>query len=153
MGHLQLFTRYNESLRFSFCVLRNVPNLNPVFNMRMDDAWSRDFAMAASANVRTTISFALFHGCDEQDVEVHVNWLGLATESAGHQMFLSALFAEMQLRRYKRLAKKNWKTLVTQYAQTACWTTTRPQGRCSRCTWPPTSLKKILYNSKEGLDK
>ena len=98
--------------------LINAPNELEDYNMRMDHAFSRDLAMSASGNTKTAMSYALFHGCDEQDVGVLIDWLSLTGDSVGHPLLLPALFAEMQLRRHRRFTKKNWKTLVTQYAQT-----------------------------------
>ncbi len=86
--------------------------------MRMDNSWSRDLAMSASANVETGMTYALFHGCDEQDIKVLTDWLELMTHSAGHPMLLPAFFVELQLRRHKRLIRDNWSKLVTLYAQT-----------------------------------
>jgi hypothetical protein len=86
--------------------------------MRMDNSWSRDLAMSASASVGTGMTYALFHGCDEQDVEVLTDWLKMTTCSAGHPMLLPALFVELQLRRHKRLTQDIWCKLVTLYART-----------------------------------
>ena len=84
----------------------------------MNNSWPRDLAMSASANAETGISYALFHGCDEQDVKVLTEWLRMTTCSAGHPLLLPALFAELQLRRHKRLTRHNWRKLVTLYADT-----------------------------------
>ena len=86
--------------------------------MRMDNSWSRDLAMSASASVETGMTCALLHGCDEQDVKTLTDWLSMTTYSAGHPLFLPALFAELQLRRHKKLARDNWCKLVTLYANT-----------------------------------
>ncbi|CAF9923504.1 hypothetical protein IMSHALPRED_005945 [Imshaugia aleurites] len=74
--------------------------------------------MSASANVGTGMTYALFHGCDEQDVKVLTDWVKMTTYSAGHPLLLPALFAELQLRRHKRLTRDNWSKLVTLYART-----------------------------------
>lgn len=86
--------------------------------MRMDNAWSRDLAMSASTNMMTGMTYALLHGCDEQDVEVLTDWLKMTERSAGHPTLLPALFAELQLRRHKRLTRDNWSKLTTLYAHT-----------------------------------
>ncbi len=86
--------------------------------MRMDNSWSRDLAMSASANIGTGMTYALFHGCDERDVKMLTDWLKMTTCSAGHPMLLPALFSELQLRRHKRLTQDNWRKLVTLYAHT-----------------------------------
>ena len=64
------------------------------------------------------MTYALFHGCDEQDVKVLTDWVKMTTYSAGHPLLLPALFAELQLRRHKRLTRDNWSKLVTLYART-----------------------------------
>ena len=74
--------------------------------------------MSASANMQTGMTYALFHGCDDHDVKVLTDWLTMTTDSAGHPMLLPALFAELQLRRHKRLTRDNWSKLVTLYAHT-----------------------------------
>lgn len=86
--------------------------------MRMDNSWSRDLAMSSSANVGTGMTYALFHGCDEQDVKLLTDWLRMTTCSVGHPLLLPALFAELQLRRHKKLARDYWSKLVTLYAHT-----------------------------------
>ena len=86
--------------------------------MRMENSWSRDVAMSTSTNLETCMTYALFHGCDEQDVKVLTHWLQLTPNSAGHPMLLPAFFAEMQLRRHKKLAEDNWTKLIKLYAQT-----------------------------------
>ena len=86
--------------------------------MRMDNSWSRDLAMSSSANVEQGMTYALFHGCDDQDVKVLTDWLKMTTYSAGHPLLLPALFAELQLRRHKTLTRDNWSKLVTLYAHT-----------------------------------
>lgn len=74
--------------------------------------------MSCSANVGTGMTYALFHGCDQQDVKVLTDWLRITTYSAGHPLLLPALFAELQLRRHKRLTRDNWSKLVRLYAHT-----------------------------------
>lgn len=86
--------------------------------MRIDNSWPRDLAMSASTNMETGMTYALFHGCDDHDVTVLSGWLKVSAHSAGHPMLLPALFAELQLRRHKRLNQKNWRQLVTLYALT-----------------------------------
>ena len=86
--------------------------------MRMDNAWSRDLAMSASANPHTGMAYALFHGCDEQDVKVLTDWFQITTPSAGHPFLLPALFIELQLRRHKRIAREKWTNLIKLYAHT-----------------------------------
>lgn len=86
--------------------------------MRMDNSWSRDLAMSASANLETGMTYALFHGCDEQDVKVLTDWLKITARSDVHPMLLPALFAELQLRRHKRLTRDKWSKLVMLYAHT-----------------------------------
>ena len=94
--------------------------------MRMDNSWPRDLAMSASAEVGTGMTYALFHGCDEQDVKVLTEWLQMTTYSAGHPLLLPALFAELQLRRHKRLAQDNWRKLVALYAHTGQYSNLAP---------------------------
>ena len=84
----------------------------------MNNSWPRDLAMSASANAETAMIYALFHGCDEQDMEILTSWLKMTTYSAGHPVLLPALFAELQLRRHKRLTRNNWSKLVTLNANT-----------------------------------
>lgn len=84
----------------------------------MDHSWPRDLVMSSSANVGTGMTYAIFHGCDEQDVKVLTDWLGMTTCSAGHPLLLPALFAELQLRRHKKLTRDKWSKLVTLYAHT-----------------------------------
>ena len=84
--------------------------------------------MSASANSGTGMTYALFHGCDEQDAKNLTDWLGMTRHSAGHPLLLPALFAELQLRRHKRLARDNWSKLVTLYAHT---------GQYGNCTPGP----------------
>ena len=74
--------------------------------------------MSSSANVGAGMTYAIFHGCDEQDVKVLTDWLRMTTYSAGHPLLLPALFAELQLRRHKRMTRDNWSKLVTLYAHT-----------------------------------
>ena len=64
------------------------------------------------------MTYAIFHGCDEQDVKVLTDWLRMTTYSAGHPLLLPALFAELQLRRHKKMTRENWSKLVTLYAHT-----------------------------------
>lgn len=118
--------------------------------MRMDKSWPRDLAMSASAEVGTSMTYALFHGCDEQDVKSSTEWLQMTAYSVGHPLLLPALFAELQLRRHKRLAQDNWRKLVALYSHTvsvvillqgysmrlcgkANLTMTTPQERYSEC--------------------
>ena len=62
------------------------------------------------------MTYAIFHGCDEQDAKVLTDWLRMTTYSAGHPLLLPALFAELQLRRHKKMTRDNWSKLVTLYA-------------------------------------
>ena len=94
--------------------------------MRMDNSWPRDLAMSASAEVGTGMTYALFHGCDEQDVKILTEWLQMTAYSAGHPLLLPALFAELQLRRHKRLAQDNWRKLVALYAHTGQYSDLAP---------------------------
>ena len=107
--------------------------------MRMDHSWSRDIAMSASANVGTGMTYALFHGCDEQDVKILTDWLKMTTCSAGHPLHLPALFAELQLRRHKRLTQDNWRKLVTLYAHTGQYGNRAPGAQ-------PTSLQEDAFD-------
>ena len=66
----------------------------------------------------TGMTYALFHGCDEKDVKDLTDWLSMTKYSAGHPLLLPALFAELQLRRHKKLTRANWRKLVTLYAHT-----------------------------------
>ena len=95
----------------------------------MDNSWSRDLAMSAAANAATGMAYALFHGCDEQDVKILTDWLNMTTHSAGHPLLLPALFAELQLRRHKRLTRDNWSKLVTLYAHTGQYGSHAPGAR------------------------
>lgn len=88
------------------------------FNMRMDGSWPRDLAMSSSTNIVTDMTYALFHGCDEDDVKILTDWLKITCQSAGHPMLLPAIFAELQLRRHKRSCRESWTKLVTLYAET-----------------------------------
>ena len=107
--------------------------------MRMDNSWSRDLAMAASANIGTGMTYALFHGCDEQDVKVLMDWLKITICSAGHPLLLPAFFAELQLRRHKRLTRNNWSKLITLYAHTGQYRNHSPGAQ-------PASLQKDAFD-------
>ena len=101
------------------------------FNMRMENWWPRDLAMSASTNIETGITYALFHGCDEQDFKILTDWLQMTTFLAGHPLLPPAFFAEMQLRRHKELARDNWSNLVTLYAHTGQYGTSAPKLQTS----------------------
>ena len=124
--------------------------------MRMDNSWPRDLAMSASAEVGTGMTYALFHGCDEQDVKVLTEWLQITAYSAGHPLLLPALFVELQLRRHKswpRTIGANWwhcmliqvsiVILLLGYSMRLCGkahlTMTTPQERYSECIRTPAS--------------
>ncbi|CAF9910504.1 MAG: hypothetical protein ALECFALPRED_006613 [Alectoria fallacina] len=104
LSHSFVRTVLRGGLHFSSNILNAPPYPHPFrcFNMRMDNSWSRDLAMAASANIGTGMTYALFHGCDEQDVKVLMDWLKITICSAGHPLLLPAFFAELQLRRQYR---------------------------------------------------
>lgn len=112
--------RFSDSLRCKSdiliidCFLRSLSG----YNMRMDNSWSRDLAMSASTDIGAGMTYAIFHGCDEQDVKILSNWFRTTTYSAGHPMLLPALFAELQLRRHKREGQKSWNKLVRLYSLT-----------------------------------
>ena len=107
--------------------------------MRMDNSWSRDLAMSASANIGTGMTYALFHGCDEKDVKVLTDWVKMTIYSAGHPLLLPALFAELQLRRHKRLIRDNWSKLVTLYARTGQYGSRAPGAQ-------PASLQEDAFD-------
>ncbi len=109
--------------------------------MRMDNAWPRDLAMSASTNIETGMTYALIHGCDEEDVKVLINWIKITTLSAGHPLLLPALFAELQLRRHKRLTRDNWSKLVTLNAHTGQYKDCAPEVQ-------PTSLQEDTFDYK-----
>ena len=74
--------------------------------------------MSASANVKTGMTYALFHGCDDEDVKTLTDWLKMTIYSTGHPLLLPALFTELQLRRHKKVTRNNWRKLVGLYAHT-----------------------------------
>lgn len=120
LSHSFVRTVLRGGLHFSSNTMRVYSFTHPFrcFNMRMDNSWPRDLAMSSSTNVETGMTYALFHGCDEQDVKVLAYWLRMTTCSVGHPLLLPALFAELQLMRHKKLARDNWSKLVTLYAHT-----------------------------------
>lgn len=95
--------------------------------------------MSASTNIETGMTYALIHGCDEQDVKVLTNWIKITTLSAGHPLLLPALFAELQLRRHKRLTHDNWNKLMTLYAHTGQYKDRAPEVQ-------PTSLQEDTFD-------
>ena len=99
--------------------------------MRMDNSWSRDLAMSASADVGPSMNYAVFHGCDEQDEKVLRDWLKMTISSAGHPLLLPSLFAELQLKRHKTLTQDNWTKLVTLYADIGQYSKRAPEAQAS----------------------
>ena len=125
MDHLHLSPSFIRTvlkgvLHYSSNILTGGPSSHSFkcFNMRMENSWPRDLAMSASTNIETGITYALFHGCDEQDLKVLTDWIHMTTCSVGHPLLLPALFAEMQLRRHKKYAWDSWSSLVTLYDYT-----------------------------------
>ena len=93
--------------------------------MANDITGHKDIVMALSWNLAANVTYAILLGCEETDLKSCWNFLSYSTQAIGHPLLLLALFADLQLKRLKKLHRAE---LINLYIATSEAGLTRTEG-------------------------